>query len=123
MERPRLEIVRFANGNVEFYIDGKCVEGIAPRDGIENAICAAAAVAGALGADVVGEVDEPMPQRYRYFVVYQGEHGHVGNAFHTTPTPIEGASGIMRLTEEIMKAKPTYGRVVVTNFICTDGPS
>lgn len=114
--RPKLEIVEGGVGTAELYIDGRYV-----ADTDDTALEVAKRLARALGADV-DEVADPAPHPYTYFIAYQGEKGHVGNAWWTSPAPIENPDVVRKLTEQIKADKPELGGVVITNFIFIDGP-
>jgi hypothetical protein len=120
-DRPKLEIVRTEDG-VDVWLGGKIVSQhvghLAKLEAVEET---ARAIAAALGADI-DETDDPAPQPYTYFVVYQSEKGHVGNAWLTNPGPIETADAMRNITDQITARKPELGGVVITNFIYIDGP-
>lgn len=113
--RPKLEVVT-TGGLDEYYVNGKAV-----ADDMDQPTTIARRVARALGADI-DETDDPAPQPYMYFVVYQSEEGRIGNTWWTGPEPIETPGAVRSLTEEIKADKPELGGIVVTNFILMDGP-
>jgi hypothetical protein len=119
--RPKLEIVRTDDG-VSFYLNGKCLDETQPtRNACYAAESIAKELARALGADV-DEVADPAPQPYVYFIAYR-HNGGVGSVWHTRLTPIEDAAGEAESRAHIDALHPEFGGVVITNFICTDGPS
>jgi hypothetical protein len=114
--RPKLEIVEGGTGVAELYLNGKYV-----ADTDDSTLEVAQRLARALGADV-DEVADPAPQPYVYFIAYR-HNGGVGSVWHTRLTPIEDAAGEAESRAHIDALHPEFGGVVITNFICTDGPS
>lgn len=117
--RPKLQIT--CTGNlVEFYVDGRLI-----ADDMDSVETIAKAVARALGADVE-DADEPDAQPYTYFIAYiatmPGVTSH-GNVWWTCGQAIEGKADLDAVKVEIQRAHPDLGEIVITNFICTDGPS
>lgn len=132
--RPKVQIVRpdvhdIEANAVEVYIDGKFILGASRAHhghvSIEAIRSAARHVARALGADVE-DAAEPDAQPYVYFIAYaytKGKYIHgTGSVWHTRPTPIEDAASELASREAIQRDHPDFDEVVITNFICTDGP-
>lgn len=129
--RPKLEVVRPADDVVELYVNGKFVLS-ASYDmhgtvGMEAIQAAARHVARALGADVV-PVDAPSRQPYTYFVTYVAlTNGPIigqrfGFIWCTRSKEIEGAADTEDVVAAIKADRPGLDNIVITNFICTDGP-
>lgn len=117
--RPKLEIIT-GGSDREIYVDGRYI-----ADETDPVIMAAQRIARALGADV-DETDDPSPQPYTYFIAYRWmsgfDHGP-GQVWHTRATPIEGIDSLEESRLKIKRDNPKLGEIVITNFICTDGPS
>jgi hypothetical protein len=119
-DRPKLEIVRAKDGADEIFVNGKFL-----ADSTDSAVVAAQRVARALGADI-DEVDDPTPQPYTYFVAYDWvsstQNGR-GQCWANVPKAIEGNDDLQAVVRDIRANSPHMTSVIVTNFICTDGPS
>ena len=126
MSKPKLEIVR-TEDDVDIYIDGRRVTSHTGHLAKLEAVTDVARELGhALGADVI-DADEPSPQPYRYYVVFEyddrdkfGTRAN-GATWVDLDTEIGGPDGITTVQQMIFE-EFQYERILITNFICADGP-
>jgi hypothetical protein len=116
--RPKVQIIR--TGTLpEVYVDGKYV-----TDDMDDFGRVVRELARALGADVE-DAAEPDRQPYTYYVAYDwkgdGVQG-VGYSWLTRPGAIESAADTDDIVARIRENSPKMKSVMITNFICTDGP-
>lgn len=128
MGRPKVQVIRPGDETIEVYIDGKQIAYVNHDEhgwsGMTAMYEAVKATATLLGADFE-DTDEPDAQPYTYFIAYTSKVGNtqnIGTAWWTGTRAIESKADLDGIVAEIQAARPDLGTVVVTNFICTDGP-